>query len=1000
MKSPQIISVILVIALSFVSQQAHSQNYRFKNFGLEEGLPQSQVYDVIQDQKGFLWVGTRGGGVARFDGSVFTNFQTKQGLINNFVNQIYEDKSGLLWIGTEAGLSIFDGKDFKNIRLTKAGDVRVFCFLEHETSMLIGTSNGIYQYHYKDSKLSKVSLPSTDQTLLVLDFAKTQEFIWVATNRGLFQLHKTILKTIKHYTKSTGLPDNYVQCLHADTSNRLWIGTYGAGIVRWQDGEIKHLNLLLPHNLIVFDLTMEGPHLWLATLYRGAYKINTQTGDIQNFTDQKGLINNHIRSISQDRWGSVWLGSSGGGLSQYSGQRFYHYSAQDGLADNYVYSIAQDKKGGLWLGTGSQGLTKLDSSGIYKFGGDTLFKNIKIKTIASLNDSTMVMGTEGYGLAFLTNNAVTWLTMRDGLCGNYIKDVEVDKDGHLWVASLDGGLSKVLLQKGKPRFVNYQYLTELPTNRIFSLHVDALNQVWFGTENRGLGVIRDGAAIMIESKPSLGLQTIRAIRTDQRGKVWLATSEGLFKYNPNQNTLERMAINELRSNNLYLLEFDSDGKLYVGSEKGIDQLLLNESSEAIEINFYGYDEGFIGIETCQNSVLLDQQNKLWFGTVNGLTRLNPNWVPTAVFPPDVWLSGVDLFYEHLDSGQYGYSADHLYNVLSSPEFPHNKNHLSFSLTGLYLSNPAKVKYRWKLEGNDESWSPFTHKKDATYSNLKPGSFTFFFQTQTDDGMTSAVKKWDFTIRAPFWQEWWFRALAIALALLLLIGLFRWYVLRIKQREAQQREKLAIEKEIIELEQKALRLQMNPHFMFNALNSIQSLVAGGKPDEARGYLQKFAKLMRLTLQNSRADYIPLSDEIEVLENYLDLEKLAQKDPFSYTVNIGEGVEANNVLIPPMMIQPFVENAIKHGVPDKGLEGLIELSFSINNEEILECSIKDNGIGREKAAEKVRSKAKSHESTAIQVTSERLAILNREHPGNGLTINDLVDGTEVVVSIYVG
>lgn len=967
------------------------QNY-FKHIGLPEGLPQSQVFDILQDSRGFIWAGTRGGGLGRYDGKEFQILNTKDGLINNFINCLLEDSKGNILIGTKSGLSIYNGIRFENHLLSSAGDVRVVSLLEVNDKLLIGTSDGLYVK--QDSTITKIKNQDDQPNFYVTCLHGFENKIFMGTNRGLYAFENTNFIEPKYYTTRDGLADNYIQALTSD-SNSLWIGTYGKGVSTFTDGKINTLAIPLPKNTVCYDLLRSENSLWIASQSNGVFQVKLSDEVVERYSTLNGLTNNHVRCILQDSWGNMWFGTSGGGLNQFAGQPFNHLTEKDGLPNNYIYSIYADDSGAIWSGTGSKGVVKHDSNKFTSYGLDSGFQHVKIKAICATEDGRIWFGSEGKGLGYMDTTGVHWLTTKQGLCGNYIKDLTTDKNGDLWVATLDGGISVLSKAKSRYQIKNYRYLTELPSNRIHALYADPESSiVWFGTESKGLGKIVNGRAETVITEADLNYHNIRAVRGNANG-IWLATSGGLYRYDTKSKELITMQVEGLTSSNLYLLEFDHLGHLYLGHERGLEKLTLNETGDVIEMESFGAEDGFSGIETCQNASICDNNGTMWFGTVNGLTQYNPNNITTSEVAPRIWLDNIDLFYEKLQPNTYGYSPSSWNNLSTTPSFPHNQNHLTFSFTGIDLNNPTKLRYQWKLRGFDEEWRKPTDKRDAVYSNLPPGEYLLQYKSVSSAGISSAIHEWPFVIEAPFWQMWWFKLATWVIPILLILILVIGYIRRIKIREKRQREKLMVEKDLIELEQKALRLQMNPHFLFNALNSIQSLVALEQHQEARKYLQKFAKLMRLTLQNSRVDTIPLSDEIATLQNYIELEQFSKKAPFTYRIDIDETIQPDNVYIPPMMLQPFIENAIKHGLPERNEKGELVVSFTQTDNQLI-CRIRDNGIGREAAMIKAKEKSKSHESAAIQVITDRLNILNKEHEGNNLTITDLEVGTEVTIT----
>jgi sensor histidine kinase YesM len=332
--------------------------------------------------------------------------------------------------------------------------------------------------------------------------------------------------------------------------------------------------------------------------------------------------------------------------------------------------------------------------------------------------------------------------------------------------------------------------------------------------------------------------------------------------------------------------------------------------------------------------------------------------------------------------------------------------LTFEFFGVNLSNPDAVRYRWKLEGFDEQWSPPSTERSILYSNLNPGNYRFLVKACNEDQEWSKqAYVVEFSIATPFWYQWWFILLSIGSGIYAVYFIVRKRVQHIQQVASEAQNKLQLEKELVELEQKALRLQMNPHFIFNAMNSIQSQIGIGKDKEARYYLAKFSRLMRQILDHSRSTTIALQAEIATLENYLLIEQFCNGDRFDYEISVPENLEIDFIQIPPMILQPFVENAIKHGfrqLEETGRRGNIEIHFQ-EYKGYLECVVMDNGIGRKRAATlNQNSQDSMHISAALSITKERLELLGEVSSKNPIEIIDLekdgkAQGTKVIVRI---
>ncbi|NNE55053.1 MAG: histidine kinase, partial [Flavobacteriales bacterium] len=331
---------------------------------------------------------------------------------------------------------------------------------------------------------------------------------------------------------------------------------------------------------------------------------------------------------------------------------------------------------------------------------------------------------------------------------------------------------------------------------------------------------------------------------------------------------------------------------------------------------------------------------------------------------------------------------------------YQQNHLSFEFVGIDMLSPGKVMYQWMLEGSEETWSPLSRQTAATYSNIKPGVYTFRIRASNEDGIFSDDQSVHFEILAPFWQKTWFKAAVIAGAVFFLALIFYFRLQAVKRKERERTVRLVLEKDVIELEQKALRLQMNPHFIFNTLNSIQGLIATQDAKTARLYLSKFSKLMRETLENSREALVSVEEEISALTHYLDLEKFSYEQVFDYSIEADD--DAHMFMIPPLLVQPFAENAIIHGLIPKGGDGKLTVRFISKDDKLL-IEVEDNGVGRKKASEIKSQKTNYHKSTGLQVTQERLDMINNNGEPS-IEFIDLQDdqnqplGTLVRLTVY--
>lgn len=1007
MKKPYVIFIILFL-LNYIS---NAQQYNFQNYSVKDGVAQSQVYSLLQDSRGYLWMGTRGGGISRFDGVQFKTFSVKDGLANNYVFCIKEDEEHNLWIGTNNGLSKYNGIVFQNFQ-PKGDSAQVWVQeidFDKKGRKWLATNVGVL--FLDDKGITNVTeLLKEKKSVINALCVDKNDNVWYGNAKGLFKISENNNRfNLERYNNKKGMA-NSITCIKEDEKGNLWMGTYGDGVYVYDGDNFFRIdpNQELYKKTILDFYFDKQQNVWMATLNDGVVQYNSLTKFFSRLGESEGLSNNHVRSIIQDKSGNYWFGTSGGGVCNYFGKQFTNYDKTSGLAGNFIYSIFRDSKNRLWIGTSDKGVCVFDSSKFSNYSAGNGFANVKVKTINEDLAGNVYFGTDGQGVYCYNGYEFKLI---EGLTRKYIRQIIKDDLNNLWIATAGNGLYKLNSVDTNEKLINITSKNGLPHDRLTCIHYDKRGRLWYGTENDGIGFVFENKvqAQVYKIKDGLPSNTIRCITEDSSGYLWIGTAgNGIASLSIYENEIKIKAYdhrNGLSSSNIYLLTVDASNNLFIGTETGLDYVFLDNNRKPNDIKHYSKGEGFTGIETCQNAVFNDKDGSIWFGTINCLSKYDPANKIKNENEPITNIIGVKLFNEPIANTEYK-NAIGDWNRVSELHLPYYHNNLSFDFTGINFSNPDAVKYQWKLEGADKSWSPVSSQNSVNYSNLSAGHYTFMVKAANEDGVWNKNPVYlRFHIFPPFWLQWWFILLVIICVIILIIGLFRWRINRVRSKAAEQQKKLQMEKEIVELEQKALRLQMNPHFIFNALNSIQSQIGTNNEQSARYYLAKFSRLMRQILDNSRNTSITLEEEINTLENYLLIEKFCNGDRFDYKITADESIEKDYVKIPPMLLQPFIENAIKHGLKYiEGKRGGIEVSFSENNN-MLECSVTDNGIGRKKAEELNKiSKETYHKSTALIVTQERLGLLNQNEKIKSLEIIDLYDdkgnatGTRVVVRIY--
>lgn len=978
-----------------------AQTPQFSAWSLDAGLPQSQVYAMCEDRNGFLWLGTQGGGVCRFDGMAFEVFGTQEGLPSNFITALYEDRNGTLWAGANEGAAYFDGKRFRKIQLEER--LTVYRFLQADSSrLLIGTSRGLWKYVFKTGQASRVPLHETlDKTpVYSLLYAKQNRMLWLGTLQGLWSVSQQN-QQIVHFNKKNKLPVLPVPAL-ALAGATLWIAqTEGALLAAdWAKQTIRSTVRRSGLERITCLLPESDGALWAGTTANGLFRL-ADPGDSSgtHLTESEGLPHNHVRVLLRDHTGRLWLGTSGGGFACMGAQAFRHYDRGDGLPGNRIYAVQEAPNGEIWLAVSQSGLAKVDSAGrIQRVTADFGYLDgVKCRTLAADKSGNIWAGTEGKGALLMLPTEGAYFRNDNGfLPSDWVQKIICDAAGTVWLATGEG----IVALKQNPADSNFTKKTfgareGVPAGSITALQEDPQHNIWFGSASGKVGFIKnEKVEAVFGAAQDLPALPITALAFDAGGRCWIGTKgAGVFvknggRYDP---FVSLKTPQPLSSENIYLLTFDRSGNLWAGTETGVDQLTL-EKAQITAVRHFGKQEGFSGIETCQDAGLSDRNGRLWFGTMNGLMRYIPNTVTRKSSPPLLHFEQVSLFYRPIEETAYAKQAVAIFNGMDGGlRLPWHQNHLSFSFKAVELLHDEPLLYRWKLEGPDQDWSPWSEQAQVNYASLAPGAYRLWVQAASETDAFSEPISAVFTIGKPIWETWYFRLGALALLAALAAWGFLSYVRRIKSTEARRREQLEVQNRLLQLEQKALQLQMNPHFIFNAFNSIQSLIATRDYDTARQEINRFAKLMRSILNNSRKSSITLQEEIDTLEQYLSVEQFCQQNPFTFDIRLAENVDAENVDIPPMLLQPFVENAVVHGVSHLSYPGHIEVVFEMK-EHTLICRVIDNGSGREKAALLREAKKPGHQSTALSVTQERLAAI-----GGSLLFRDREVGTEVEIKL---
>ncbi len=912
---------ILPVICLLYSIPLNAQQYSLQHFGVNEGLIQSDVNQIIQDNKKYIWIATNSG-ISRFDGLKFKNYYIpisetvndivegdqheiyalmKKGIgmirndsiyLYNFdtdmqlgkcSNLIFKDK--MLWMITNQGLTIFDGKSFKVIFALKNEELNAIWFTVDDNNVTWIEDSDRNIWFTENNKLIRFDVDGS---------ALRNGRELAITNRG--NLYRIIGKKIALLDHFDQPEQNYLQRI-----DNYWYFSSGYQVLRKKGAKA--------------EILFETPE------------------------------NDKITTLFIDKGKRLWIGTHNG--FYYSNSLAFRKYYIPGKLDNLVWGVVEDDTKNLWFTSYGKGLTKYDGK---EFKRIDSYKN-------QLNTDTFYIGSikkSNGNLLFTTTNGILQF---DGVHFSKVPHLPAQIYLHIY----EDAVNKTMFYAGQNSMVvetkdTVKVFDNLKFNlpRVFSILKDRNNIYRMGGEENT--VFFDGIRFLLPDTSRFGYtKGMYSSVIDSRGNIWFATRNGIMFYD--YKTCRAIFPDEIGESVLDLKSYF--GKIYFGTIKGvglIDPEKFYKNEEAV--SYFDYKNGFPGEEVVQNGAIIASDSSIWIPATRGVTKFSPSSIKVVNHIPLVQLETLNAYDK---KGEKTTVTVYELNQNKNVNLTYNSRDIEINYHCIFFSDPEGITYRYKLENYDYNWRdvPF-NIRSLKYSQLPAGEYIFKISAFCRDGAATEVPTVIYIkIAPPFWQKWWFRTIALMIVLFIVFEVFR----KMKKKE---RKRADIQQQMLKLKADALAAQMNPHFVFNCISSISALINLGEKQEAAIYLGRFASLLRSVLKNVRLNEISLEEELSLTEKYMQLEQARHRNPFSYEIKRPEGISLTKIMIPPMIIQPFVENSVLHAfikIPDYDKRIYILATIS---EDRLKVIIKDNGLG-------TNTDNQTETGLGIKITKERIALL---------------------------
>ncbi|WP_202552444.1 sensor histidine kinase [Ginsengibacter hankyongi] len=1030
---------------------AQEKPFAFNLVTGSKDLTLGKITGITQDKWGYMWFVDQGNNqVERYDGyrmKIFKNNPFDTNSIHSFgLENIAADSSGNVWLPVSGEVDKINSATgiVTHYKLKIAGGDAII--VDHLGVIWIGGSDGLCQFDPKTGKAIYYSHSDKDSTTLsngpvrVL-YEDKEGTIWAGNgfpfvpdkDGGLNKFNRTTGKFVR-YTHDPNNPktliNDKVRAILEDSHGTFWVGTQGDGlhIMDRKTGTFERLTYDPKHpeklsrppvkkgdssDHITFIKEDISGNIWIGTYDEGIERYDPLTKKITHFiadtTSVSGFPDSTTWTAFTSRDGTLWIATETSNLL-YRVDPFRKSITHIPTGET-ANSFVEDKNGYLWVGTEGNGVFKFDQHNnvIAHFihsPSDPLSPPENHTMISDASDEDKIWSASYNGIRIIDENTNKLYKFSSN--SDFFKDssqygfvsVLEDKKGVNWFATWGGGLLRYNPKDGSVK----QFLPDpkdpasISSNNLNHLLEDRQGRLW---------VIGGGGVSKMDRKTGkfknyLPETFIPSIYQDSKNNIWAGTEKGLYLYNEKSDSFSP-----------FFSLFADISTLGIGGiiEDDNHNLWLTSFSSIIKVNpltkeCFIYGEKF-GIG--KNSLAVwgksfkNKKGQLCIGNGDGFSIFYPQELEIKrdfkIFLTDFFINSISIVPGISNSIQKPVEE------INDLSLKYNQNNLAFNFSAMDYRDPESISYYTMLEGYDNTWRKVLDEKKLQYFNLPQGTFICHIKAFDKDG-EQAEKTIIIIVNPPWWQTWWFRISAIVLLAAVIYLVIRWWLSRKFKLQIERSEKekqlAELNQKATELEMKALRAQMNPHFIFNSLNAINRFILQNNKAHASEFLTKFSRLVRLILQNSSFPLIPLEDEIEALALYLELEALRFDYHFDYQIKVDKDLDVAVIKIPPLIIQPYAENAIWHGLMHKESKGNLVIEL-YDKGDLLYCKITDDGVGRKKAGELKSKQASTHKSMGMQTTAKRIEMMRGKTEGSAVIIRDLVlpdgtpGGTEVTLKI---